>query len=220
MSNLYQEIQSESPQAAQYAYQFANEALAGKNRDLMSSLHLLRENLRKLNEESFAGFGFLCAAGVACIAFVTISMVFSSGPEKKGPFRVFTASQNMQINATREQIASGSSRRVMSENGDQITIRLDNGDRTLPRADLLRFGRLETGYVEDYTNTIGWFAKFFWRICIPIVVWIGASKLRREAVVSPVVANIARVEESIRIVTGLQQEAQNAIRAGSVPLAA
>jgi tetratricopeptide (TPR) repeat protein len=136
--HLYREIQSESPQAAQYAYRFANDALVGKNRDLTSSLNLSRENLRKLNEESFAGFGFLCALGVACIAFITISMLFSSDPERKGPFRVFTASQNMQINATREQIASGSSRRVMSENGDQITIRLDNGDRTLPRADLLK----------------------------------------------------------------------------------
>jgi len=215
--HLYREIQSESSLASQSAYHLANDALGNKRRDLTTSLARLREDVRKLGERSFAGFGFLCAIGALCIAIATISVLFSWSPEHAGPFRVFTPTQNMQITATREQIAAGSSKRVMSENAGEITIRLRDGDRTLPRADLLKFGRLETGYVEDDTNTIGGFAEFFWLGCVPVGVWIMAAKLRRQSSATPLMSSITRVEESMRMVNDLQQEAQTAIRAGEVP---
>jgi ribosomal protein L7/L12 len=215
---LYLEIQAGSPQAEQNAYQLADKILSGKLRDLNSTFQSLSEDLRKLRERSFAGFGFLCFIGAELAAIFFIQTFFTWGPVREGPFRVFTPSQSMRMTATGEQIAAGSSKQLLSENDSQVTIRFEYGDRTLPRAEILKFGRFETGYVEDDSREISGFGEFLFLGVVPIGLGVLASKLRRQAATSPLMAESARVQGWVQFLSGQLVTAQNWIRAIEAPI--
>lgn len=215
----YREIQRESLQATKHVYQFASDALARKNSDLASSVALLQEKMRTVNEKSFAGFGFICAVGSACLAYFLIALMFSSKPEVKGPFRVFNPTQNVPVNRAFDTLSVGSARQVVNESETEVTLRFNDGNLTFPKADLLKFGRLETGYVQDGTRTLGRFPWFFWQICVPIIVWAGTSKLRKKAATSQLLGSVTQIENMLTSIRVLQQEAQDAIRAISLSAA-
>lgn len=138
-------------------------------------LDLPTRNLKKTKAE-------MCAVVVACLSILIISFAFRWTP---GPVRVFVVTvgplNHLTIRASNENVDDGTSWRVVNETPNNVTVRFNSGEAQLSRADVAKFGRLDTGYVDDYTRTISDHATFFWIVCVPVSVWIVASKCIRHA---------------------------------------
>lgn len=136
-------------------------------------LDLPSRNLKKTKAE-------MCAVAVACLSIIILSLAFRWTPERVGPIRVFIVdvgrSNHLTIYATGENVDDGTSLRVVNETPDTVTVRFKSGDTRLSKVELAKFGRFETGYVDDYTHTISGPAIFFWVVCVPVFVWVVASK--------------------------------------------
>jgi hypothetical protein len=106
--------------------------------------------------------------------------------------------QHLRVFALGEDVDDGTSWRVVSETPDAITVRFKSGDTRLSKAEATKFGRLETGYINDYTHTISGLAIFFWVVCVPVSVWVAAPKGIKQARITLVERRLRHIDNSIR----------------------
>jgi tetratricopeptide (TPR) repeat protein len=174
--HIYRELTDEAKKACDQTCLAAEKsASVGLERAALSQANIADE-LKRVAERTFGGYGFLCAAGTLVAALVVISSAFHWLPTRVGPTRVFSVGPDIVIRATGEKVPGGTTWQVVSETPDSMTVRFKFGDRTLPKgSNLAEFGRLETGFAEDYTNTIGAWAISFWVFWAPTTVWVLSS---------------------------------------------
>jgi tetratricopeptide (TPR) repeat protein len=175
--HTYRELTARAQKVYKQTY-LAAEKSASERRERATLLRAdIGEELRRVADRTFGGYGFLCAAGALVAIVFVISSVFRWSPTRVGPTRVFSVGPDIQIRATGEKVPGGTSWQVVSETPDSMTVRFKFGDRTLPKGgNLAKFGRLETGFAEDYTNTLSAGAISFWIFLVPIAVWVLASQ--------------------------------------------
>lgn len=209
--NVYREIQSEAPNAARQALDSALASIAEKRKELACAITLLHQELGERRTVPFVFCGFLCALVAAMFGALVISGMHGWAPKSVGPMRVFTPTTAMLVRATGETVAAGSSKKIVNENAQTVTIRFSNGDTALPRSELVKFGRLETGYIQDYTNTISATGEVIWLFCAPIGIWVFASTYMRVKSLNPVFARVRELETTILDLDRLEDRAKEEI---------